>query len=237
MEACSARVAPPGAAIRLFVRRASPPARQRSRRGTHDGMGPRPRRRRDREPGRAMVVHPQVSRERAAAAPMSCRRRPRPFRPALRPAASQLEPGSDQRSRREPPIPCRTKASGLPESSRSTVHQCSTRRSCDPTSTTRASFAGVVRFDQHLVRTVAVPGRQGTGRLGIGRGLPAFHSRQRVSLVAAFNSGFRFRHIDGGYYSEHRTAIPLVDGDASLVIDSNGRVDIGAVGQRHHHDR
>jgi hypothetical protein len=89
--------------------------------------------------------------------------------------------------------------------------------------------AGVVRFDQHLVRTVAIPGARepGGSNWAWGSSIPV---AQRVSLVAAFNSGFRFRHIDGGYYTEHRMAVPLVAGDASLVIDTRGRVDIGAWG-------
>lgn len=89
--------------------------------------------------------------------------------------------------------------------------------------------AGAVEFDQHLVRTVAVPGTKQPGETGW-----AWNSRiptaERATLVAAFNSGFKFQHIDGGYYTEGRTPQPLVDGDASLVIDNNGTIDIGAWG-------
>jgi hypothetical protein len=92
-----------------------------------------------------------------------------------------------------------------------------------------AVVAAVLEFDQHLVRTVAVPGTKEPGGSGWrwASGIPA---AERGPLVAAFNSGFRFRHIEGGYFTEGRTAVPLVNGDASLVIDRDGRVDVGAWG-------
>ena len=89
--------------------------------------------------------------------------------------------------------------------------------------------AGVVEFDQNLVRTVAVPGTREPGQTGWAWG-SKIPTVERTSLVAAFNSGFKFRHIDGGYFTEGRTPQPLVDGDASLVIDSTGTIDVGAWG-------
>jgi hypothetical protein len=90
--------------------------------------------------------------------------------------------------------------------------------------------ASVLWLDQGLVRTVAVPGTKEPGGSGW-----AWSSRiptaERTNLVAAFNSGFRFRHIDGGYVTEGRTAVPLVDGDASLVITRDGRIDVGTWGR------
>ncbi len=50
------------------------------------------------------------------------------------------------------------------------------------------------------------------------------------SLVAAFNGGFMMPAAEGGYYTEHRVIVPLRAGAASLVIDSRGRVTIGAWG-------
>jgi len=86
-------------------------------------------------------------------------------------------------------------------------------------------LAGVVWFDQKLVRTVAVPGTFEPGGSGWvwDSGIP---ESERTTLVAAFNSGFKFRHISGGYYTEGRTARPLVDGQASLVIGSDGTIDV-----------
>lgn len=51
---------------------------------------------------------------------------------------------------------------------------------------------------------------------------------QAASLVAAFNGGFIMNVAGGGYYTEGRTIDPLVAGAASLVIYSDGSVDIGA---------
>jgi hypothetical protein len=51
------------------------------------------------------------------------------------------------------------------------------------------------------------------------------------SLVATFNSGFKMADIAGGFYLGGRTARPLLDGQASLVIDRSGRVTVGAWGR------
>ncbi|HUY85785.1 MAG TPA: phosphodiester glycosidase family protein [Acidimicrobiales bacterium] len=48
------------------------------------------------------------------------------------------------------------------------------------------------------------------------------------TLVAAFNSGFRMQDANGGYFAEGKTVYPLVPGAASLVINSNGGVNIGS---------
>ena len=53
---------------------------------------------------------------------------------------------------------------------------------------------------------------------------------QSASLVAAFNGGFMMNAAGGGYYTEGRTVDPLVAGAASLVVYSNGNVDVGAWG-------
>jgi hypothetical protein len=54
---------------------------------------------------------------------------------------------------------------------------------------------------------------------------------ERPNLVAAFNGGFRFKDAHGGFYSEGRVAVPLIDGAASLVIDSNGGATVGQWGR------
>jgi len=51
------------------------------------------------------------------------------------------------------------------------------------------------------------------------------------SLVAAFNSGFRLKDAQGGYYAEGRTVAPLVTGAASFVIDDNGTATVGQWGR------
>lgn len=51
-------------------------------------------------------------------------------------------------------------------------------------------------------------------------------------LVAAFNGGFLRKHSMGGYYTEGREAWPLRQGAASMAIDAEGRVHIGAWGDQ-----
>jgi hypothetical protein len=50
------------------------------------------------------------------------------------------------------------------------------------------------------------------------------------SLVAAFNGGFLFKHIRGGYFTEGRVAKSLLDGEATLAISTQGRLTIGVLG-------
>jgi hypothetical protein len=51
------------------------------------------------------------------------------------------------------------------------------------------------------------------------------------SLVATFNSGWKFADITGGWYQAGRYARPLKDGQASFVIDTQGHVTVGAWGK------
>ena len=51
------------------------------------------------------------------------------------------------------------------------------------------------------------------------------------ALLAAFNGGFRFKHIKGGYYTESRVVKPLIDGDATLAIGTDGRIVLGVYGR------
>lgn len=50
------------------------------------------------------------------------------------------------------------------------------------------------------------------------------------ALLAAMNGGFRFEHIDGGYMTEGVVVKPLRDGDATVAIDREGVLTIGALG-------
>ncbi|MFM8846492.1 MAG: hypothetical protein ACKOHN_00365 [Actinomycetota bacterium] len=54
---------------------------------------------------------------------------------------------------------------------------------------------------------------------------------ERPRLVAAFNGGFRFEHIAGGYFTENREVRPLVDGEATAAIDKNGKITVGEYGR------
>jgi hypothetical protein len=72
----------------------------------------------------------------------------------------------------------------------------------------------------HLVAGTREPG--GSGWPGGARIAPA----DVPNLVATFNSGFRMRDITGGFYAAGRTARPLVNGQASVVVDRQGRITI-----------
>ena len=53
---------------------------------------------------------------------------------------------------------------------------------------------------------------------------------QATTLVAAFNGGFLMSVAGGGYFTEGRVIYPLVTGAASLVINADGSVNVGAWG-------
>ena len=50
-------------------------------------------------------------------------------------------------------------------------------------------------------------------------------------VVAAFNGGFRLDASRGGYFTEGRTVRPLVDGRASMVVYSDGRMNVSMWGR------
>lgn len=90
--------------------------------------------------------------------------------------------------------------------------------------------AGVARIDQNLVRTQVIAGtRQPTGSAGPeGAQVPP---ALRPALVATFNSGFKMKDANGGYYAGGRTGVPLRDGAASLVVHRDGRASVGQWGR------
>jgi hypothetical protein len=53
----------------------------------------------------------------------------------------------------------------------------------------------------------------------------------RLALIAAFNSGFRMQDAKGGFYLDGKTASPLRDGAASMVITKDGTLTVGQWGR------
>jgi Phosphodiester glycosidase len=51
------------------------------------------------------------------------------------------------------------------------------------------------------------------------------------AMVAAFNGGFKFKHLRGGYFTEGHIVKPLLDGEATMAISTSGRLVIGVYGQ------
>ncbi len=90
----------------------------------------------------------------------------------------------------------------------------------------KASYA---TFDQTRLRAALFNGTQlpGGGPWNNGSSvMPA----AIPSLVAAFNGGFLFKHIKGGYFTEGKVIKPLLNGEATLAINSDGRISIGVYG-------
>ncbi len=90
-------------------------------------------------------------------------------------------------------------------------------------------LAGLLRLDTSQVSLQLLAGTDQPGGSFPENGqVPA---ADRSSLVAAFNSGFRQSEAGGGYYSEGRTAAPLVTGAASLVVRKDGSATVGEWGR------
>lgn len=87
--------------------------------------------------------------------------------------------------------------------------------------------AAAAWFDPTATRVTYVPGTKQHGTWAWKSGIPV---AKRRDLVAAFNAGFMFKDIPGGYRTEGRTPVPLVDGQASLVVRRHGPAQIGAWG-------
>jgi hypothetical protein len=92
----------------------------------------------------------------------------------------------------------------------------------DPQST--SVTVGVARIDQTRVRAQLIAGtRDPGGTWPEGARVP---SNEQGRLVAAFNAGFKFGDTRGGFATDGRTTKPLVDGLATAVIDTRGRLTV-----------
>jgi hypothetical protein len=92
-----------------------------------------------------------------------------------------------------------------------------------------AQAAGIAWMDTHLLSAQLYSGSKSPGGGPYAFTAP-IQPAQAAGLVAAFNGGFMMNAAQGGYYTEGRTVVPLVAGAASLVIDANGSVTVGAWG-------
>jgi hypothetical protein len=89
--------------------------------------------------------------------------------------------------------------------------------------------AGIAWMDTRLLSAQLYSGSESPGG-GPYEFTAPIQTAQATTLVAAFNGGFMMNAAQGGYYTEGRTVVPLVAGAASLVIDANGSVTVGAWG-------
>ncbi len=90
--------------------------------------------------------------------------------------------------------------------------------------------AGVAWMDTRLLRATLYSGSISPGH-GPWTYTAPIAPDAALSLVCAFNGGFKMRDAKGGYYAEGRTVAPLVPGAASLVIRADGSATVGAWGR------
>ncbi|MBU2668001.1 phosphodiester glycosidase family protein [Actinoplanes bogorensis] len=76
----------------------------------------------------------------------------------------------------------------------------------------------------HLVAGTTQPG-------GTWPGSSSVPFSELPNLVATFNSGFKMADISGGFYLDGNYARPLMDGQASIVIDKQGGITVGSWGR------
>ena len=96
-------------------------------------------------------------------------------------------------------------------------------------------LAGVAWMNQALIRSHLIAGTMEP--VPSGTAAPADKAGGQVptalrrDLLATFNSGFKLKDAHGGYAVDGHVVRPLVDGAASLVINTTGHVTIGQWGR------
>lgn len=100
-----------------------------------------------------------------------------------------------------------------------------------PNDVNTSLVAGVAWMDTKLLRATLYEGASIPGSGGPWTNMAPLQGAALDTLTAAFNSGFRMQDARGGFYADGQTAIPLVNGGASLVIDSNGTASVGEWGR------
>ncbi len=88
----------------------------------------------------------------------------------------------------------------------------------------------VAWIDPHLARFVLYAGVQEPGGRDWRYQAP-MKASDRADLVAAFNSGFKLKDSQGGYYADGRELRPLRDGAATMAINADGMPDVGQWGR------
>ncbi|HUY85793.1 MAG TPA: hypothetical protein VMU77_01660, partial [Acidimicrobiales bacterium] len=90
--------------------------------------------------------------------------------------------------------------------------------------------AGIAWMDSQMLRATLFSGNDVPGGIGWSNMAP-LNDAESKRLVAVFNSGFRMQDANGGYYTDGKTAFPLVQGAASLVIYRNGTATVAQWGR------
>ena len=91
------------------------------------------------------------------------------------------------------------------------------------------SYLTGIAWMSHTLHFVLHPGFEDPGTNGMSEP-DRIQPRQYPGLVATFNSGFKLKDANGGYYDNGHYAAPLVKGAASLVIYKDGHATVGTWG-------
>ena len=91
-------------------------------------------------------------------------------------------------------------------------------------------LAGVAIMQSSLLKFVQHPGFSEPGKLKEIGSTDVLKGEELQGLAATFNSAFKIKDSLGGYYQNGVTVKPLVDHKATLVLHSDGSLDIGTWG-------
>lgn len=89
-------------------------------------------------------------------------------------------------------------------------------------------LAAVTVLSRDAVRYVQHPGYDQPGQLAHWRQADSITSAHRSGLAVTFNGGFKLQDARGGFYSDGHTAGTLKSGAASVVITTDGRLEVGS---------
>ncbi len=89
--------------------------------------------------------------------------------------------------------------------------------------------ASIAEFDQTHLRSGLFNGSEVPG--GTWQRGNRVPDALQPSLLVAFNGGFRFEHMKGGYVTEGVVVKPLRNGDATLAVGNDGRLVLGQWGR------
>ena len=154
--------------------------------------------------------------------------RPKPAPKVTNAGPAHLPPPAPLTPFASPPIPGEGQWSpvGRPVDGLPAIYETRLR----PDAVHTSEVVGVAWMDTDLLRATLYSGSQIPGGGTFSHTAPILPS-DASRLVAAFNAGFIMSQANGGYYTDGRTILPLVDGSASFVVYKNGLATVGQWGR------
>ena len=89
-------------------------------------------------------------------------------------------------------------------------------------------LAAVTVLSHGAIRYVQHPGYDQPGQLSLWSQADTLTPTHRSGLATTFNGGFKLQDAQGGFYSDGHTAGTLKSGAASVVITTDGNLDVGS---------